>query len=210
MSGNEVGALLLNYILSERTALGTMPKEPVAVKTIVSTDLCYPIADKYGCQMIDVLTGFKFIGEQIGLLEQKGEDDRFVFGFEESYGYLAGSYVRDKDAVVASMLICEMASFYKARARAFWTRWRNCTRLRYASEHPEEFCLRRRHGHGAHAGNHGRPAPESAGLHRRPQDPAGCWITRPPPMRMRPRVNPSPLPCPSPMCCPLSWRAAPG
>ena len=88
MTGNEVGALLLNYILSERTALGTMPKRPVAVKTIVSTDLCYPIAEKYGCQMIDVLTGFKFIGEQIGLLEQKGEDDRFVFGFEESYGCL--------------------------------------------------------------------------------------------------------------------------
>ncbi len=118
MTGNEVGALLLNYILSERTALGTMPKRPVAVKTIVSTDLCYPIAEKYGCQMIDVLTGFKFIGEQIGLLEQKGEDDRFVFGFEESYGYLAGSYVRDKDAVVASMLICEMASFYKGQGKS--------------------------------------------------------------------------------------------
>ncbi len=118
MSGNEVGALLLHYICSQRTALGTMPEKPIAIKTIVSTDICYPIAAEYGCEMIDVLTGFKFIGEQIGLLEKKGEDDRFIFGFEESYGYLAGSYVRDKDAVVASMLICEMASFYKTQGKS--------------------------------------------------------------------------------------------
>ena len=118
MSGNEVGAMLLNYILSERTALGTMPKDPIAVKTIVSTDICNAIAKKYNCQIIDVLTGFKFIGEQIGLLEQKGEEERFVFGFEESYGYLAGSYVRDKDAVIASMLICEMAAFYKGQGKS--------------------------------------------------------------------------------------------
>ncbi len=113
MSGNEVGALLLQYVLERRTASGTMPKNPIAVKTIVTTDACKPIAEKYGCELIDVLTGFKFIGEQIGILEQKGEDNRYVFGFEESYGYLAGSYVRDKDAVVASMLICEMVAFYK-------------------------------------------------------------------------------------------------
>ena len=113
MSGNEVGALLLQYVLERRTAAGTMPKNPIAVKTIVTTDACKPIAEKYGCELIDVLTGFKFIGEQIGLLEQKGEENRYVFGFEESYGYLAGSYVRDKDAVVASMLICEMVAFYK-------------------------------------------------------------------------------------------------
>lgn len=112
-SGNDVGALLLNYILDRRTANGTLPKSPVAVKTIVSTELCSKIADNYGCELIDVLTGFKFIGEQIGILEEKGEDDRYVFGFEESYGYLAGSYVRDKDAVVASMLICEMTAYYK-------------------------------------------------------------------------------------------------
>ena len=118
MSGNEVGALLLHYICSQRTALGTMPEKPIAIKTIVSTDICYPIAAEYGCEMIDVLTGFKFIGEQIGLLEKKGEDNRFIFGFEESYGYLAGSYVRDKDAVVASMLICEMASFYKTQGKS--------------------------------------------------------------------------------------------
>lgn len=117
MSGNEVGAMLLNYLLSQRTANGTMPNNPIAVKTIVTTDLCNLIAEKYQCEMIDVLTGFKFIGEQIGLLEAKGEESRYVFGFEESYGYLAGTYVRDKDAVVASMLICEMASFYKSQGK---------------------------------------------------------------------------------------------
>ena len=115
MSGNEVGAMLLNYILSAKKENGTLPENPLAVKTIVSTEIAQKIADKYGCQLVNVLTGFKFIGEQILLLEQKGEDDRFVFGFEESYGYLAGSYVRDKDAVIASMLICEMAAYYKAK-----------------------------------------------------------------------------------------------
>ena len=114
-SGNEVGAMLLKYILQERTALGTMPKNPVAVKTIVTTDICKKIAAEYGVELREVLTGFKFIGEQIGFLEAKGEEDRYVFGFEESYGYLAGSYVRDKDAVVASMLICEMAAFYRTK-----------------------------------------------------------------------------------------------
>lgn len=114
MTGNEVGALLLNYILSRRTELGTMPKNPIAVKTIVTTALCEKIAADYNCELINVLTGFKFIGEQIKLLEDKGEDNRYIFGFEESYGYLAGSYVRDKDAVVASMLICEMACYYKS------------------------------------------------------------------------------------------------
>ncbi len=107
--------MLLEYICKERTANGTMPKNPVAVKTIVTTDLVKAIAAKYGVELIEVLTGFKFIGEQIGFLEQKGEQDRYIFGFEESYGYLAGSYVRDKDAVVASMLICEMAAFYRSQ-----------------------------------------------------------------------------------------------
>ena len=113
MSGNEVGACLLDYILSRRKANGTLPKDPVTVKTIVSTPLADKIAAKYGCKLISVLTGFKYIGEQAGILEAKGQQERFVFGFEESYGYLAGAYVRDKDAVVASMLICEMAAFYK-------------------------------------------------------------------------------------------------
>lgn len=115
VSGNDVGVLLLNYILERRTELGLMPKDPIAVKTIVTTEICHKIADKYGCQLIDVLTGFKFIGEQIALLEEKGEENRFIFGYEESYGYLPGSYVRDKDAVVASMLICEMAAYYKTK-----------------------------------------------------------------------------------------------
>ncbi|MBR0529720.1 MAG: phospho-sugar mutase [Ruminococcus sp.] len=114
-SGNEVGAMLLKYICQERTALGTMPKNPVAVKTIVTTDICCKIAEEYGVELRNVLTGFKFIGEQIGFLEKDNEADRYIFGFEESYGYLAGSYVRDKDAVVASMLICEMAAFYRTK-----------------------------------------------------------------------------------------------
>ena len=114
-SGNEVGALLLEYICQERLKLGTMPKNPIAIKTIVSTDIVRKIAEAYNVQIIEVLTGFKFIGEQIGWLEEKGEKDRYIFGFEESYGYLAGSYVRDKDAVVASMLICEMAAFYRTK-----------------------------------------------------------------------------------------------
>ena len=117
MSGNEVGVLLLDYILSQRTILDTLPQNPIAVKTIVTTPLTERVAEKYNCELIDVLTGFKFIGEQIGFLEKKGQENRYVFGFEESYGYLAGSYVRDKDAVVASMLICEMAAFYKKQGK---------------------------------------------------------------------------------------------
>ncbi len=115
LTGNEVGALLLDFVLAQREKNGTLPKAPIAIKTIVTSEMCRKIAAARGCELIDVLTGFKFIGEQIGLLEQRGEDDRFVFGFEESYGYLGGSYVRDKDAVIASMLICEMAAFYKEK-----------------------------------------------------------------------------------------------
>ncbi len=114
-TGNEVGAMLLDYICAQRTEKGTMPKNPIAVKTIVTTDIVNAIAKEYGVEVIDVLTGFKFIGEQIGFLEEKGEEDRYIFGFEESYGYLAGTYVRDKDAVVASMLICEMAAYYRTK-----------------------------------------------------------------------------------------------
>ena len=114
-SGNEVGAMLLEYICEQRIQKGTMPKHPVAVKTIVTTDIVEAICKAYGIELIEVLTGFKFIGEQIGFLEAKGEEDRYIFGFEESYGYLAGSYVRDKDAVVASMLICEMAAYYRTK-----------------------------------------------------------------------------------------------
>lgn len=114
-SGNEVGALLLEYICSQRKANNTLPENPVCVKTIVTTDLVKAIANEYGLETIEVLTGFKFIGEQIALLEEKNQENRYVFGFEESYGYLAGTYVRDKDAVVASMLICEMAAYYRTQ-----------------------------------------------------------------------------------------------
>ena len=114
-SGNEVGAMLLEYICEQRTEKGTMPENPIAVKTIVTTDIVNAICKAYGVEMLEVLTGFKFIGEQIGFLEEKGEENRYIFGFEESYGYLAGTYVRDKDAVVASMLICEMAAYYRTK-----------------------------------------------------------------------------------------------
>lgn len=116
-TGNEVGALLLEYILKCRKANGTLPENPVAVKTIVTSDVCLKIAEDYGCELRDVLTGFKFIGEQIANLEAVGQEERYVFGFEESYGYLAGTYVRDKDAVIASMLICEMVAYYKAEGK---------------------------------------------------------------------------------------------
>jgi phosphoglucomutase len=115
MSGNEVGVLLLDFIARHRRDNGTLPKNPVAVTTIVSTDMADAVAKDYGIQMVRVLTGFKYIGDQIGQLEAKGEADRYIFGFEESYGYLSGSYVRDKDAVNASMLICQMAYAYKQK-----------------------------------------------------------------------------------------------
>ena len=116
-TGNEVGAMLLYYILSQRKALGTLPAHPIAIKTIVTTPLIEPIAKQFGCEVVQVLTGFKYIGEQIGRLEAKGEADRYVLGFEESYGYLAGSYVRDKDAVYAAMAICDMTSYYKSQGK---------------------------------------------------------------------------------------------
>ncbi len=112
LSGNEVGVLLFDYICKARRINNTMPQNPVCIKTIVTTDMLYPIAQKYGVRVIDVLTGFKFIGEQIGLLEKCGNIEQYIFGFEESYGYLSGTYVRDKDAVNAALLICEMTAFY--------------------------------------------------------------------------------------------------
>jgi phosphoglucomutase len=114
VSGNEMGALLLDYICAGRIEKGTMPKNPVAVMSIVSTPLADKIAEHYGVELRHVLTGFKWIGDQIAQLEAAGEVDRFIFGFEESYGYLAGPYVRDKDAVIGSMLICEMAAYYRS------------------------------------------------------------------------------------------------
>ncbi len=114
VSGNEVGVLLLDYICQGRIEKGTMPKNPVAVKSIVSTPLADAVAKSYGVEMRSVLTGFKWIGDQIAQLEAAGQVDRFIFGFEESYGYLAGPYVRDKDAIIGSMLICEMAAYYRS------------------------------------------------------------------------------------------------
>ena len=115
LTGNEVGMLLLDYIASQRTAHGKMPADPVMVKTIVTIDMAERIASRYGIRTVNVLTGFKFIGEQIGLLEKKCHADSYLFGFEESYGYLSGAYVRDKDAVDGAFLICEMFAFYRTR-----------------------------------------------------------------------------------------------
>ncbi len=114
VSGNEMGVLLLDYIAAGRKEAGTMPERPVAVKSVVSTQLADKVAEHYGVELRSVLTGFKWIGDQIHRLESENEAERFIFGFEESYGYLAGTYVRDKDAVVASMLICEMAAYYRS------------------------------------------------------------------------------------------------
>lgn len=115
LSGNETGLLLLNYICSMRQAAGTMPEHPVFVKTIVTMDMAARIAADYGVKTVDVLTGFKFIGDQIARLEAEGRENDYILGFEESYGYLSGSYVRDKDAVDGAFLICEMAAYYRSK-----------------------------------------------------------------------------------------------
>lgn len=117
LTGNETGCLLLEYLLSQKQTRHELPRDPVVVKTIVTSAMARAIAQAYGARVIDTLTGFKYIGEQIGLLESKGQQDRYVFGFEESYGCLPGTYVRDKDGVAASVLIAEMAAFYKKQGR---------------------------------------------------------------------------------------------
>ncbi len=116
-SGDEIGILLFEYICKARTAANSMPENPIAIKTIVTTDMANLVAKNYGVELINVLTGFKYIGEYISDLEQKNESHRFVFGFEESCGYLAGSFLRDKDGIIASMLICEMAAYYKSQGK---------------------------------------------------------------------------------------------
>ena len=118
ITGNEDGVMLTNYILSCKEANGTLPENPVVVKTIVTTKLINKLCEKYGCELKNVLTGFKYIGEIILNLEKNHEENRYLFGFEESYGYLSGTYVRDKDAVVASMLVCEMAAYYKKQGKS--------------------------------------------------------------------------------------------
>lgn len=117
ITGNEMGVLLLDYLCREKLAAGTMPKNPMAVKTIVSTDMAYAVAKKYGVRIVDVLTGFKYIGEQIALLVEKDSVEDYLLGFEESYGYLCSEFVRDKDGVSTSVLICEMANFYKSEGK---------------------------------------------------------------------------------------------
>lgn len=112
LTGNEVGLLLLEYILKARKRGGTLPDKPVIIKTIVTSDLTFGIAKSYGLEVEEVLTGFKYIGEKMGLLEAAGEENRYLFGFEESCGYLSGTHVRDKDAVNACMLVCDMAQHY--------------------------------------------------------------------------------------------------
>lgn len=114
LTGNQIGCLLLEYILSQKRQKNELPQNAFVVKTIVSSDLARKIAEQYGVEIIDVLTGFKFIGEQIKLLHDTGKK-KFLFGFEESYGYLSGTYTRDKDAVVASMLVAEAYAWYKSR-----------------------------------------------------------------------------------------------
>lgn len=115
LTGNEMGVLLMDYICSKRIENGTMPLDPVMVKTIVTTEQARVIADHYGVELRDVLTGFKYIGEQIGLLEKEGRPERYILGFEESYGYLSGTSVRDKDGVNAALLICRMTAEWKAK-----------------------------------------------------------------------------------------------
>ena len=117
ITGNEMGIILLDYICRTRLTQGTMPADPVAVTTIVSTDMATPVAKKYGVELRRTLTGFKFIGEQIGKLEAEGRADRYIFGFEESYGYLSGAHVRDKDAVNATLLVCEAAAWYAQQGK---------------------------------------------------------------------------------------------
>ena len=115
ISGNQTGRLLFDYICSRRIALGIRPKEPVLVKTIVTSDRAEKIADHYHVKTVNVLTGFKYIGEQIGLLEKQGKESNYIFGFEESYGCLTGTYVRDKDAVDGAFRICERFAYYKSK-----------------------------------------------------------------------------------------------
>lgn len=115
LSGNETGMLLLDYVCSQRIKHGKMPADPVMIKTIVTMDMGERIAADYGVKTVNVLTGFKYIGEQIGLLEEKGRENSYIFGFEESYGYLTGSYVRDKDGVNGAYMICEMFSYYASQ-----------------------------------------------------------------------------------------------
>ena len=117
LSGNDVGVLLTEYMLSQRKAKGTLPENSVMTKSLVSTNLVDVVAAKYGCTVVDVLTGFKYVGEFVTELEEKGEAHRFIMGFEEAYGYLIGTHARDKDGVSAALMVCEMAAYYKSKGK---------------------------------------------------------------------------------------------
>ena len=198
ITGNEMGVLLLDYICRTRLQTGTMPKDPVAVTTIVSTDMATPICAKYGVELRRTLTGFKFIGEQIGLLEAAGQKDRFIFGFEESYGYLSGAHVRDKDAVNAVMLACEAAAYYAGKGMSLldavnalydaygWYRNALCS---FSFEGAAGMAVMQ----SLMAGLRKDPPPPSPGwLWSR------CWITAP--------AAPA---CPLRMCWNTAWQAGP-
>lgn len=120
LNGNQLGVLLLNYILKSRRDMEDLPDNPVVIKTIVTTSMADKIAAEYGAEIVNTLTGFKYIGEQLGRLEESGEIERFLFGLEESCGYLIGPYVRDKDAIGTAMLVCEMAEYYKSLEMTLW------------------------------------------------------------------------------------------
>jgi phosphoglucomutase len=117
LSGNDVGVLLTEYMFSARKEKGTLPENPEMTKSFVSTPLVDKVAAKYGCKVTDVLTGFKYVGEFVANLEKSGEEDRFIMGFEESYGYLIGTHARDKDGVAASLMVCEMTAYYKSKGK---------------------------------------------------------------------------------------------
>ena len=126
-TGNMSGMLIAEYILRERTKTGTMPENPALVETIVTTDMAKAVAKEYNTALIEVLTGFKYIGEQIRLFDETGSH-HYVFGLEESYGCLAGTYARDKDAPVAVMMLCEVAAYYKLQGKTLWDAMGNCMR----------------------------------------------------------------------------------
>ena len=178
ISGNEMGVILLDFICRSRIANGTMPENPVAVTTIVSTDMVTAVANKYGVELRRVLTGFKYIGEQIALLEAGGHPERYIFGFEESYGYLSGPHVRDKDAVNAVLLICEAAAWYAKKGYDARRRDRRALRrVRLLLQRAEELHLRRRDRHGEDGVADVRPAHTPAAERRGPAGRGALRIT---------------------------------
>lgn len=178
ISGNDMGVLLLDYVCS--TARRRRANAAVAVKTIVTTEMAVPICKKYGVELRNVLTGFKFIGEQIGLLEKEGHTERYIFGFEESYGYLSGTSVRDKDAVNAAVLVCEMAANYKAQGLTLLDKLEQLLRgVRLLRPAPADFPVRGRIRRGEDGGHHAQaPAPRWIPFRMRISRPRPASTTR--------------------------------